>query len=89
VLASLAVAEAQALTQCPVHWLEGGNAAWAAAGFPLSTGCKWADEAVDVWLKPYERPGQPKQAMNEYLTWELDLLERIQRDGTAHFRHAR
>ena len=33
VLASLAVAEARALTQAAVHWLEGGNAAWRAAGF--------------------------------------------------------
>ena len=35
--ASLAVAEAQALTHAPVHWLKGGNAAWRAAGLPLST----------------------------------------------------
>jgi rhodanese-related sulfurtransferase len=89
VLASLAVAEAQALTECPVYWLKGGNAAWASAGFPLSTGVKWADEPVDAWLKPYERPGQPKEAMTEYLTWEVDLLQRIQRDGTTHFLHAR
>jgi rhodanese-related sulfurtransferase len=85
VLASLAVAEAQALTQCPVHWLKGGNAAWTAVGFPLSTGAKWADEPVDAWLKPYERQGEQKDAMNEYLSWEVDLLERIRRDGTTHF----
>jgi rhodanese-related sulfurtransferase len=89
VLASLAVAEAQALTDRPVYWLKGGNAAWTAAGFPLSTSGKWADEPVDAWLKPYERPGQPKEAMNEYLTWEVDLLERIERDGTTHFLHGR
>jgi hypothetical protein len=23
--------------------------------------------------------------MNEYLSWEVDLLERIKRDGTTHF----
>jgi rhodanese-related sulfurtransferase len=85
VLASLAVAETQALTQCPVYWLKGGNTAWTAAGFPLSTSERLADEPVDVWLKPYERPGAPKDAMNEYLSWEVDLLERIQRDGTTHF----
>ncbi|MEJ2432610.1 MAG: rhodanese-like domain-containing protein, partial [Pseudolabrys sp.] len=56
VLASLAVGEAQALTERPVHWLKGGNAAWTAAGFPLSTAEKLADEPLDVWLKPYERP---------------------------------
>ncbi|HVV61662.1 MAG TPA: rhodanese-like domain-containing protein [Pseudolabrys sp.] len=85
VLAGLAVAEAQALTGCPVHWLRGGNAAWAAAGFPLSTAEKMADEPLDAWLKPYERKGDPKDAMNEYLSWEIDLLQRIERDGTCNF----
>jgi len=85
VLAGLAVEEARALTQIPVRWLRGGNAAWAAAGFPLATDIKLADEPLDVWLKPYERPGDPKAAMNEYLSWEMDLLERIERDGTTNF----
>ncbi len=85
VLAGLAVEEARALTELPVRWLKGGNAAWAAAGFPLSTDAKMADEPLDVWLKPYERPGDAKAAMNEYLSWEIDLLDRIKRDGTTKF----
>ena len=85
VLAGLAVEEARALTTLPVRWLRGGNAAWAAAGFPLSADAKMADEPLDVWLKPYERPGDPKAAMNEYLSWEIDLLARIERDGTTNF----
>jgi rhodanese-related sulfurtransferase len=85
VLAGLAVEEARALTKIPVRWLKGGNATWAAAGFPLSADAKMADEALDVWLKPYERPGDPKAAMNEYLSWEIDLLTRIERDGTTNF----
>ncbi len=89
VLAGLTVAEARALTKLPVRWLKGGNAAWAAAGFPLATDAKMADEPVDVWLKPYERPGDPKAAMNEYLSWEIDLLARIKRDGTTNFSAAR
>ncbi len=89
VLASLAAAEAQTLTERPVHWLKGGNAAWAAAGFPLSTAEKMADEPLDVWLKPYERPNDNEAAMNAYLSWEVDLLERIKKDGTTHFLHAR
>ncbi len=89
VLASLAVADAQALTDRPVHWLNGGNKAWAAAGFPLSTAERMADEPLDVWLKPYERPNDNEAAMNAYLSWEVDLLERIKKDGTTHFLHAR
>ncbi len=89
VLAGLAVDEARALTKTPVHWLKGGNAAWTAAGFPLSTAEKMADEPLDVWLKPYERPNDNEAAMNAYLSWEVDLLERIKRDGTTHFLHAR
>jgi rhodanese-related sulfurtransferase len=85
VLAGLAVEEARALTAVPVRWLRGGNAAWAAAGFPLSADAKLADEPLDAWLKPYERPGDPKTAMNEYLSWEIDLLSRIARDGTTNF----
>ena len=89
VLAAHAVAEARALTPSPVHWLRGGNAAWAAAGFPLSTAAKMADDAVDVWLKPYERPNDNEAAMNAYLSWEVDLLDRIKQDGTTHFLPAR
>jgi len=86
-LASLAVTDAQALTACPVYWIKGGNAAWKAAGFPLSTAERMADEPVDVWLKPYERPNNNEAAMNAYLSWEVDLLERIKLDGTTHFLH--
>ena len=63
----------------------GGNAAWQAAGLPLSTETHMADEPVDVWLKPYERTGDTKGAMSEYLSWEVDLLPRIERDGTTRF----
>ena len=85
VLAGLAVADVQAQVKTPVRWLEGGNAAWAAAGFPLSTDVKLADEPLDVWLKPYERTGDTEAAMNAYLSWEVGLLERIKRDGTRNF----
>jgi hypothetical protein len=72
-----------------VHWLKGGNAAWAAAGFPLSAAEKMADDPIDVWLKPYERPNDHEAAMNSYLSWEVDLLDRIKQDGTTHFLPAR
>jgi rhodanese-related sulfurtransferase len=88
-LAGLAVAEARKHTKAPVKWLKGGTVAWAAAGRPLAKDVQMADEALDVWLKPYERPGDPKAGMQEYLTWEVDLIERIKQDGTTNFVPAR
>jgi hypothetical protein len=44
-----------------------------------------ADDPVDVWMKPYERAGDTAAAMSEYLSWEIDLASRIERDGTCHF----
>jgi hypothetical protein len=44
-----------------------------------------ADEPVDQWRKPYERSGDPRAAMSEYLAWETGLLPRIARDGSLRF----
>ena len=69
-----------------VRWLDGGNAAWRAAGHPLTDADpRMADEAIDVWLKPYERPHDTTQAMRDYLAWEVDLPARVAADGTARF----
>jgi hypothetical protein len=48
-----------------------------------------ADAAIDAWLKPYERAANTEQAMAEYLSWEVDLLPRLARDGCADFRRPR
>jgi rhodanese-related sulfurtransferase len=85
-LAGLAAPEAQALVDRRVRYLDGGNAAWRAAGHSLtSADAKMADDAVDIWLKPYERPNDTTKAMSEYLSWEVDLLARIERDGSTNF----
>jgi rhodanese-related sulfurtransferase len=84
-VARLAVAEAVDLLGRPVRFLDGGNAAWQAAGNALSAGAKMADDVVDQWRKPYERTGDTRAAMAEYLAWETDLLPRIERDGSLKF----
>jgi len=84
-VARLAVPEAQAIASIPVRFLSGGNAAWKAAGHELSTAPLMADEAIDQWRKPYERGGDTKAAMSEYLAWETDLLPRLARDGSLNF----
>ena len=87
ILAALALEEAQALTTLPVRYLGGGNAAWTRSGRTLTAAdARMADEPLDVWLKPYERTSGATAAMSEYLSWEVDLLERIERDGTCRFR---
>jgi rhodanese-related sulfurtransferase len=85
-LADLAAPELAELSGRPVRYLTGGNAAWQAAGRPFTADDpNMADEPIDVWLRPYERAGGVSEAMVEYLTWEIDLPERIARDGTADF----
>jgi hypothetical protein len=86
-LARLAVMEAQDLLNRPVRFLDGGNAAWQAAGYAVTAEVRMADEAIDQWRKPYERTGDVEGAMREYLAWETDLLPRIARDGSLHFSH--
>jgi rhodanese-related sulfurtransferase len=86
VLAGLAAAEARALVDTPVHALDGGNAAWLTTGHALTAeDPRMADEAIDTWLKPYERSKDTTKAMQDYLSWEVDLLARIARDGSARF----
>jgi rhodanese-related sulfurtransferase len=87
VAAALAAKEAESLVDVPVRILTGGNAAWASAGQAFAAGeANMADDPIDVWLKPYERASNTSDAMAEYLAWEVDLLPRIARDGTCHFR---
>jgi 3-mercaptopyruvate sulfurtransferase SseA len=86
VLAGIAAPEAQQLVGIPVRYLNGGNAAWGAAGRALAHGdTQMADEPVDIWLKPYERPNDKANAMRDYLAWEVDLPARVERDGSARF----
>ncbi len=86
ILANLALDEARALAPNDVHYLQGGNAAWTTSGRALTTdNPRLADEPADVWLKPYERGGSQTAAMNEYLSWEVDLIHRVAEDGSCRF----
>jgi len=86
-LARLAAADAAAATGRPVKVLAGGTAAWTAAGFALERGTThMADEPNDVWYKPYDHETGRENAMREYLSWEVDLVAQLARDGDAKFR---
>ena len=87
VLADMAMAEARALTKSPVQVLRGGTAAWVASGGELEGDRTTPpDEAcIDYYLKPYDRNSGVEGAMNDYLSWEIDLVHEIVRDGTVAF----
>jgi rhodanese-related sulfurtransferase len=87
-LARVAAKEARAHWPGSVLVLRGGNAAWRGAGLPLEAGeARMASAPEDVFLKPYERGEGNATAMQDYLTWELALLEQIGRDSEVQFRH--
>jgi predicted metal-dependent enzyme (double-stranded beta helix superfamily)/rhodanese-related sulfurtransferase len=83
-----AVAEVQALVKAGVDvvWLQGGNAAWTAAGHKLNPGDhQMAVDRVDRYRRPYEGTNNPVEAMQGYLDWEFGLVAQLARDGTHHF----
>ena len=86
-LARLAVPELRGLTKAPVRALAGGTAAWRAAGRPLEASRDDPpDEAcLDFYLRPYDRNSGVEEAMRAYLSWEIDLVREIARDGTVRF----
>ncbi len=86
-LAWLALADAEA------RWpgarvLRGGTAAWVAAGNTLEVEpARLTTTTDDVWYKPYDAHDQAvaRQHMQDYLTWEVALLDQIDRDELVHF----
>jgi rhodanese-related sulfurtransferase len=86
-LARFAYEEARQLTKAEVLVLDGGTAAWRAAGQPVvADRTNPPDEAcIDFYLRAYDRNSGVEEAMNAYLTWEIDLVNEIQRDGTIAF----
>ncbi|MDB5820788.1 MAG: rhodanese-related sulfurtransferase, partial [Rhizobacter sp.] len=66
--------------------LDGGNAAWVAAGLPTESGdARLASPRIDRYRRPYEGTDNAAAAMQAYLDWEFGLVEQLRRDGTHHF----
>ncbi|KAA8731315.1 rhodanese-related sulfurtransferase [Acinetobacter qingfengensis] len=85
-LAQYAVAQIQAFTHQPVYVLQGGNAAWKAAGFAIETGQgNLLSEPIDRYKRPYEGTDNSEQAMNDYLEWEYGLVQQLKQDNTHGF----
>ena len=86
-LAWLAVPELRGLTKGEVLALDGGTEQWHAHGRPLvKDRTVPPDEAcADCYLRPYDRNSGIEEAMHAYLSWEIDLVNEITRDGTVRF----
>lgn len=86
-LLSLAAADVRRLRpDLSVSVLAGGVGAWTAAGFPIETepAC-WIHTPDDVWLAPSEGKVDAKQAMQQYLDWEVGLVGQVEREGLITF----
>jgi rhodanese-related sulfurtransferase len=86
-LARYALAEAERSTAAEVMVLAGGNEAWRAAGLPLVSGEDGLEaRPVDAHLRAYDCTTKVEEAMQAYLDWEVDLVNRLDEDGTLPFR---
>ncbi len=86
IISTLAAPEATELTDIPVKILTGGTDAWVQSGRSLHDGLEhMADERDDIWMKPYDHDKSIEDRMRDYLTWEVDLVNEIERDGDHRF----
>ena len=69
--------------------VDGGNAAWEALKLPMASGITAVLNAPnDSYLRPYDRKNKAEieKAMNDYLTWEVALVEQIKKAGGIEFK---
>lgn len=70
--------------------LAGGLEAWRTAGKPAEPDdgrmTLATTEPNDVWYKPYDTDEEVRERMEDYLVWEIALVEQIARDDTVSFR---
>jgi rhodanese-related sulfurtransferase len=88
VLARFAAKDAMRLTSAPIEVLEGGTAAWTAAGYPLESGtARFTGPTDDMTYKALDRKKEDVEAaIREYLRWEVDLLNSTETDPDFGFR---
>nr|WP_282572182.1 rhodanese-like domain-containing protein [Roseomonas acroporae] len=86
-LGLLAARELSGLTGAVVRVLAGGMPAWRKLGLPVLADRHNPPDAdcADVYLRPYDRNEGIEEAMREYLSWEIDLVNEVARDGDARF----
>ena len=87
-LAKLAVTDARhQWPDAEVLALAGGTKGWCHAGHDMEPGfTRPTTRADDVWYKPYDHDDEVvAQHMQDYLTWEIALVDQLDRDPTVTF----
>ena len=85
-LTALCVADLSKLTSTRVSGLTGGTSAWRDAGFTLETGLeRTLLPPEDAYHRPYDRKKGKEQAMQDYLAWEVALVDQMKREDTVEF----
>jgi rhodanese-related sulfurtransferase len=87
-LAKLAVPDAREWwPHAEVVALAGGTKGWRHAGHDMEPGfTRPTTTADDIWYKPYDHGDDvAAQHMRDYLTWEIALVEQLDRDPTVSF----
>ena len=86
-LSAFAVNDNSLKDEAEVWSLEGGNAAWIAAGHHTEKGeARLASPRIDRYRRAYEGTDNPREAMQGYLDWEFGLVAQLARDGTHGFK---
>jgi len=85
-LAALAVQDIGARPGVSLKALKGGNRAWQDAAQRIESGAgRSLHPPVDRYQRPYEKDWGDEQAMQDYLSWEVALVPKLKRDGSALF----
>jgi rhodanese-related sulfurtransferase len=85
---ALAAADLAEIAGRPVALVEGGVAAWQAAGRPFAASPDEPPDSrrIDTIFWNHDRHAGNQEAMRAYLRWETELPGEIARDGLAGFR---
>ncbi len=86
-LAKLAVADLMHAKSAPALALDGGSAAWRKAGYALEQGAnRMATAPDDIRLRARDQGEKVEEAMQAYLSWEINLAVQMAADDDQRFR---
>ena len=85
-MTALCVADLARHTEARVSGLRGGYGAWCLAGLASESGLeRTLTTPEDAYHRPYDREQGKERAMQDYLDWEVALVDQMKRDDTVRF----